>query len=744
MGPRVADAAPLPKGAEALLALDAPCTWFVSGAALAGGAQGGTAPVLASKLRAFEGMGKVDAAQRKALLEFSYHVAMGAMDAAYDAVRVLENPSVWVNMAKMCVRSRRVDVAETALANMGHVRGLRAVRQAAATERDPLVVVAQVALQLGMLSDAAMLYKQCNRWDLLNSLYQAAGKWKEALNIAQRYDRIHLHSTHYKYGQALERAQDVEGAIVQYEAAGVAASEVPRMLVAMKELRRLRDYVNDSPDPEIKLWWARYLEINGRASAAQPYYHQAEGTRDLVRMACSEQQFEAAAKIVDESGNPASAYYLARQLEAAGLVRQALGYFEKSGRLNHAVRLAQASGEDGHLMALALRAGEQVKRDAARYFERKGEPQKALQLWAKGGDVPRAVELAVEAGLYEDLANLAANLEAGNMSPESLHRAAQVLLEAGEHAQAVRVLVAAGRGEEAVELLSEHRVKLSEDLVDSLAPPDDPPADWTDGPGAWQERRKGLLLALAEAAERGGEWTAAAKQYTQAGERKLAMRALIRSGDTERIIFFANVSRSREMFVLAANYLQGQDWAGKPEIMKAIVTFYSKAKAHRHLASFFESCASMEMDNFRNYEKAAGALREALKYAARISSEDEQERMTSSLQARASVVDTFVQARAMAGQSPDEMVRLCESLITRPGAASHIRLGDVYALLVNYFAHVQDWTRAYSYIRGMQEQGIVLRDFVDMGLVERVYSGAGVPMDDEDEGVLDDDDIAVG
>ncbi len=42
----------------------------------------------------------------------------------------------------------------------------------------------------------------------------------------------------------------------------------------------------------------------------------------------------------------------------------------------------------------------------------------------------------------------------------------------------------------------------------------------------------------------------------QAGDKLRAMKSLLRSGDTEKIIFFAGVSRQRDIYILAANYLQ--------------------------------------------------------------------------------------------------------------------------------------------------------------------------------------------
>lgn len=71
------------------------------------------------------------------------------------------------------------------------------------------------------------------------------------------------------------------------------------------------------------------------------------------------------------------------------------------------------------------------------------------------------------------------------------------------------------------------------------------------------------------------------------------MRALLKSGDTEKIIFFANVSRQKELFIMAANYLQSLDWQKNPEILKTIIGFYTKGRAPDLLAGFYEVCAQV-------------------------------------------------------------------------------------------------------------------------------------------------------
>lgn len=71
------------------------------------------------------------------------------------------------------------------------------------------------------------------------------------------------------------------------------------------------------------------------------------------------------------------------------------------------------------------------------------------------------------------------------------------------------------------------------------------------------------------------------------------MRALLKSGDTEKIIFFANICRQKELFIMAANYLQSLDWRQNPDILKHIIGFYTKGKAPDLLAGFYEACAQV-------------------------------------------------------------------------------------------------------------------------------------------------------
>jgi len=71
------------------------------------------------------------------------------------------------------------------------------------------------------------------------------------------------------------------------------------------------------------------------------------------------------------------------------------------------------------------------------------------------------------------------------------------------------------------------------------------------------------------------------------------MKALLKSGDTEKIVFYANACRQKEVYVMAANYLQALDWTNNTEIISNIVTFYKKANALELLANFYVACSQV-------------------------------------------------------------------------------------------------------------------------------------------------------
>ena len=56
-----------------------------------------------------------------------------------------------------------------------------------------------------------------------------------------------------------------------------------------------------------------------------------------------------------------------------------------------------------------------------------------------------------------------------------------------------------------------------------------------------------------------------------ANEKIKGIKCLLKSADVKAVIGFATNARQTEVFVLAGNFLQNQNWHNDPEIMKTII-----------------------------------------------------------------------------------------------------------------------------------------------------------------------------
>ena len=116
-------------------------------------------------------------------------------------------------------------------------------------------------------------------------------------------------------------------------------------------------------------------------------------------------------------------------------------------------------------------------------------------------------------------------------------------------------------------------MKITEEMAEGLTPP-----KTEDGGARGKEERIATIQKLAKVCKKQGEFHLACKKYTQAGDRLKAMKCLLRSGDTEKISYYANVSRNKEIYILAANYLQNLDFHNNADIMKNIITYERRAR----------------------------------------------------------------------------------------------------------------------------------------------------------------------
>jgi len=141
-------------------------------------------------LKDFSGNDHFNRPDTQILIKFAFSLAIGDIDVR--SMLLLElSQCTWEKMAVLSVKKRRQDIVDICLAKMSHVQGL-AVVTCAKKEPERNAALAAAAIQLGLLNEAELLYKDCGRFDLLSDLYMRQCLWEKAFKAAEEHDQLHL------------------------------------------------------------------------------------------------------------------------------------------------------------------------------------------------------------------------------------------------------------------------------------------------------------------------------------------------------------------------------------------------------------------------------------------------------------------------------------------------------------------------------------------------------------------------
>lgn len=137
----------------------------------------------------------------------------------------------------------------------------------------------------------------------------------------------------------------------------------------------------------------------------------------------------------------------------------------------------------------------------------------------------------------------------------------------------------------------------------------------------------------------------------------------------------------------------------------------------------------VEIDEYRDYDKAAGALKESMKCLVKSKLADKDQKLDS-LKKRVGLVEKFIVARNMVAnrEQATEMIRLCSELLATPDVETAIRSGDVFAFLIEYHAHEKQWPQAYKLLEEMQNRGINTGPYIDKDILTAVQQASGKPL----------------
>ncbi|KOC69370.1 Intraflagellar transport protein 140 like protein [Habropoda laboriosa] len=561
-------------------------------------------------MRDFEELGECDVATKKAVLDFSFHISVANMDEAFKAIKSIKNEGIWKSLARMCVKTKQLNMGLLCLGHTKQARAARALREAMQDDSLNLEVkVGVLAVELGLYNDAERLFREGERLDLLGKLLEARNKFKEAIELAKNENKIREKTSYYNYAKTLEQEGKITEAIEMYTKAECYRFEVPRMLLAIP--RELQTYLNNSEDPEIKNWHAQYIESTGDMEGALQLYEQAKNTLAMTRLLCYFGREDEVSDLVSQTNHAASAYHLAAHYESKNNMAQAIHFYTIAKAYTNAIRLCKEHDMFEELWPLAILAPRQSQIDVAKYYEENDQPDKAVLLYHKAGLLHKAMDIAFKTKQYSALQLITMDVNADS-DPALIEKCADYFVQNDQIEKAVDLFATGKKYLEALELIQKHNIQLSEDLAEKMT------LDKVDNDVEHEKKRISILERIGEIAFEQGNYHLATKKFTQAGNKLRAMKALLKSGDTEKICFFAQVSRQREIYIMAGNYLQSLDWQNQPEVLKNIINFYSKGKAMDLLANFYVACAQVEIDEFQNYEKALDALNQASRCLAKV------------------------------------------------------------------------------------------------------------------------------
>ncbi|KYN32641.1 hypothetical protein ALC56_13123 [Trachymyrmex septentrionalis] len=670
-------------------------------------------------MRDFEELGECDSITRKAVMDFSFHISVANMEDAFKAIKSIKNEAVWKSLAKMCVKTKQLNMALLCLGHMKQANAARALREA--MQDDTLSLEAQVgilAVELGLHTDAERLFREAKRLDLLGRLYEGRNKFKEAIELASNENKIREKTSYYNYARALEQQDKVAEAIDMYTKADCHRFEVPRMLLMRP--RELLTYLNNSEEPEIKNWHAQYTESTGDMETALHLYEQAKDTLSMTRLLCYFGRENEVCELVTRTNHSAAAYHLAAHYESKNNVVQAIHFYTIARAYTNAIRLCKEHDMLEELWPLTILAPRNSQIDVAKFYENNDQPDRAVLLYHKAGLLHKALDVAFRTRQYSALQLIIMDVNADS-DPALIHKCADYFMQNDQIDKAVDLLATGRDYMAALDLIQQHNVVLSEELAEKLTI-----EKGSDDDAERERMRISTLEKIAEITFDQGNYHLATKKFTQAGNKLRAMKALLKSGDTEKICFFAQVSRNREIYIMAGNYLQSLDWQNQPEILKNIINFYSRGKAMDLLANFYVACAQVEIDEFQNYEKALDALNQANRCLSKVVTPrdpDVHKRAIELVNNRMSAIKRYLDIKRLfdRGETETAMQQVRHLLDSQgPNLEQSVRRGDLFATITQHYANVGDTEKAWATIEELKRlvPGINLTYYFNINLLE--------------------------
>ncbi|KAG9390411.1 Galactose oxidase, central domain [Carpediemonas membranifera] len=685
------------------------------------------------------------------MLDFSYELACGRADRAFELVRGLPGGALWSNLAALCVKNLELPMALQCLAQASDLVGIRIGESGLTTDEQ----LAMVAMHLGV---EGVAQEKLNSYQLAD-LYVAHSMWAKAMEVAKA-DAIVAPTVWHSYGRMLEGCGQYKVAAQAYATAGTAEADVPRMLAAAGMLDRATEFGSVSSD-----WTAKYLESTGKVREAFDLFKGASDSMNVARIKAKlllqrlrdhpestesvVRDMLALSSSLDRIQDGRSHYFVGQALEeaaeaapssTASLIERAAGHFMSAGYPAHALRLAIDLDDQQIVSRHAKAATNMLKgkrlqgavQAACKYLLGRGDVHGAVSILQSAGRAVEALQLCLayprDPAIARMVPAIVDKIDPVHLPIEQRKALADSLQTTAPDA-ALRLLISTGEIDEALELCRSTSMTLTDDVAAALLP--------TGKSSARLEVARFLGDRFADQADH----QAAAKYYRIAGEKMRVLQMLLgsrvgdhsgRMGQLRIIQNFAVSARSPEICVAAATSLKHQRWdlnadPAQQEYLDAVamtvMSLYAKARtldSLRQLRDFAMSRATAEIDSNRDYDAALTVLvkaKDALDGAAK--RQIDANPLADTVREAYVNVNQFVETRSLAADTESGFISGCEDLLAK-GTVEPVKRGDIYALLVEFWlkkagstGDASDWASAYRYAsRMVSDPDIIIRYYL--------------------------------
>ena len=687
-------------------------------------------PPQGAVLPQFEGLDSADEGSKKALMELNFHLATGDIDAAFNAIRGIDNKATWRSLATTCAQMRRVDLVDLCFGRMEDGGSAILLHKVKENDKDEAAAISLVDTQLGMYNEAKSVLKDNRRFDLLAQLHKSLGEWKDTMSVANSFDRIHLKTYAHQNARSLEILGQYEEAISKYEMAGTIGAELPRLALQANDLKLLFDYISDRTvseiPPKLLIWVGRFYEAHRYMDKALEYFEEARAYREMIRLNCCIGRWDDASNIAKRSNTRSVICFYARmlirridyyskpqnatpQVDTDKLKRDVIELFRRARQFAQAMDFALQYELIDDILALSFSAPASLVCKAARWFEEQKEAKNAILLYSRAGRFNRALSLCFTLKQYDALDEISESLNS-KTDPSVLLRCGKYFLESERWSKAAQCFALARQFDEVIELCNKHNIKLQNSVIQELSESKADPE---------------VMKRFAALCEQQGAFNTAATLYIKFHDHLSAMKALVRSGDTEKVIKFANLIKKRETFILAANYIMTLKPRQGDKLFETIIQFYTKAKSPDKLGRFLEATAQTEIDEYQEYEKGLDLMKKGLQLISNAPDVKQKDQIIAMMQKKIQLIEQYLAASQFASSDPKKAIQMCVSLLKDQHLESVMRSDDVYIVMVQACVAQGNFKNAHKILEDLRNNGTDLTWFMDVESIKKIYAAVG-------------------